>query len=71
MKLETFSMPTKEIEVSNDDMTVVATPWANSEGVNVMVHGTGPNLALRTAFALRWEEVDVLMVALQAARASV
>ena len=71
MKIESFSTPTREIEVSNDDLTVVATPWGNHEGVNVFVHGNSPGLPIRTFFAMRWNEIDVLMVALQAARAEV
>lgn len=70
MKLETFSTPTKEIEVSNEDVTAVATPWGNCEGVNVFLHSNAPGMPIKTFFALRWEDIDVLMVALQAARAS-
>ncbi len=66
MKLESLSTVTKEVYVDGNGITVTATPWGNLEGVSVMVHGD--NLALRMAGAFRWEELDVLLVALAAAR---
>ncbi len=69
MKLETMTTNTKEIYVDGCGITVTATPWGNLEGVSVMVHGK--DLALRMAGAFRWEELDVLMVALTAARSAV
>lgn len=69
MNLEVFRGPTSEIFVQGDDITVTVNPWANHEGVNVMMHGKGDGgLALRAAFAARWEELDALVVAVTAAR---
>ena len=67
MKLEAFKQQTSEIFVQGNGVQVTATPWANVEGVNVMIHGK--DLAIRAAMSLRWEEMDVLLVALNAARA--
>ena len=66
MKLETIVAPTTEVYVEHNKFSVMCNPWANHEGVNVMIHGR--DLALRSAFSLRWEELDVLLVALNAAR---
>ena len=68
MKLETFRSATTEVFVSGSDVSVTCNPWANLEGVSVMIHGK--DLAQRAAFALRWEELDVLMVAITAARSA-
>lgn len=70
MKLETFISQTKEIFVEGNGFNVTANPWANCEGVNVMIHGNGKDIPIRAAFSLRWEELDTLMVALAAARAA-
>ena len=67
MKVEALKSPTTEVFVEHGDYTVTVTPWANHEGVNLMVHGK--DLALRMAGALRWEEADLLMTALTVARA--
>ena len=69
MKHESFTSPTRESFVVADDQSFSATaiPWANSEGLNVMLHGK--NLDIRGCFSLRWEDLDVLQVALTAARA--
>lgn len=70
MKLEAFTAPTTETFVEGHGVTVTVNPWHNLEGANVMIHGSGDGgLALRAAFAARWEEIDVLLVALTAARA--
>ncbi len=66
MKIETTKSDTTEVFTEGHGISVTATQWANCEGVNVMVHGG--NLAVRTSFSLRWEELDVLMVALTAIR---
>ena len=70
MKLETIITPSKEIFVDGGGVTVTVNPWSNCEGVNLMMHGAGPELPLKMAGALRWEEIDALMVALTAARAA-
>lgn len=51
-------------------MSVTINTWANHEGASIMVHGKGPELPLRMAGAFRWEELDAIMVALTAARAT-
>lgn len=68
MKLETISSPSKEIYIECNGVTVTANCWSNFEGVNIMMHSK--DLALRLSGALRWEEVDALLVALTAARAA-
>lgn len=70
MKLETFTSETKEIFVSGNGLSVTANPWANHEGLSVMLHSEGKDMPIRAAFSLRWEELDALMVALSAARAA-
>ena len=70
MKLETFTMPSKEIFLDVGHMTVTINTWANHEGASIMVHGKGPELPLRMAGAFRWEELDAIMVALAAARSA-
>ena len=69
MKVESFTSPTKEVfvETDNHSFSVTAIPWANGEGLNVMLHGE--NLVLRGSFSLRWEDLDALQIALTAARA--
>jgi hypothetical protein len=67
MKLDTFKTTTTEIFVEGHGVTVTANPWSNCEGVSFMLHGKDG--AIRLAGTLRWEELDVLMVALTAARA--
>jgi hypothetical protein len=66
MKLETFRSPTTEIFVEGTDVTATANPWANCEGLSFMLHGK--DAAIKVAGSLRWEELDVLLIALTAAR---
>ena len=68
MKMETLRATTTETFVDGGDITVTVNPWANLEGVSFMVHGK--DLAMRCASSLRWEELDVLLVALTASRAN-
>ena len=68
MHLETFKSQTTEVFVDGNDISVTANPWANLEGLSFIVHGK--NRAIYFAGALRWEELDVLLVALNAARAA-
>jgi hypothetical protein len=68
VKLETFAHSSKEIFVENEGMTVTVNTWGNHEGCNLMVHGK--DLSLRMAGAFRWEELDVLAVAIAAARSA-
>lgn len=70
MKLETFSMPTKETFLEFEGGSVTVINWGNHEGASLMVHGKGQELPLRMAGSFRWEEIDAIMVALAAARAS-
>ena len=67
MKLETLKSNCTETFVEFDAGTVSVNTWANCEGANIMVHGK--DLSLRMAGALRWEEIDAVIVALTAARA--
>lgn len=64
--METLKTNTKEIFVEGNGVTVTVNTWANYEGCNLMVNGK--DLALRMAGALRWEEIDAILVALTAAR---
>lgn len=70
MKLETFTAQSKEIFVDAGTVSVTINTWSTLEGANIMVNGMGPSLPLRMAGALRWEEIDALIVALAAARAA-
>lgn len=70
MKLETIITPSKEIYVEGDGVTVTVNTWSNCEGINLIMNGAGPALPLKIAGALRWEEIDALMIALTAARAA-
>lgn len=70
MKLETFVTKSKEVFVESGDIQVTVNTWSNHEGASLMVHGKGPELPLRMAGAFRWEEIDVILVALTAARAA-
>lgn len=71
VKLETHITQTAEVFVTGDGVTVTANPWANHEGVSVMIHGEGKHMPIRAAFSLRWEELDALMVAMTAARTAI
>lgn len=70
MNLEAMKSTTTEIFVTGNGVSVTANPWANCEGLSVMIHSEGAGLPIRAAFSLRWEELDVLNVALAAARSS-
>lgn len=70
MKLETMQMPTTETFVEGDGVSVTVCRWGNLEGASLMVHGRGPELPLRMAGSFRWEELDAIIIALTAARAS-
>ncbi|MDP1543173.1 MAG: hypothetical protein Q8L99_08490 [Polycyclovorans sp.] len=70
MKLETHISQTTEVFVTGDGISVTANPWANHEGLSVMIHGEGKHMPIRAAFSLRWEEMDALIVAMTAARAA-
>lgn len=67
MKLETIKSATTEVMVEGHGVTVTVNPWSNYEGLSFMVEGKDG--AIRLASVLRWEELDVLLVALAAARA--
>lgn len=68
MKIESMKRPTTEVYVQCDDSAFVVTAWANCEGANVMM--TNNDLSVRLACAMRWEEIDALIVALAAARSA-
>lgn len=71
MKLETFRAPTTEVFIEGHGVTVSATPWANGEGCTALMHGRGDGgLTIRATVAGRWEELDVLLMALTAARSA-
>ena len=64
MKLETIKTNTQEVCVEGRSVTITVTEWSNHCGVNVIM--TTPDLAVRMAASLRWEDVDVLMLAIAA-----
>lgn len=68
MKLETIVTQTTEVFIEGNNVSAIVNPWANCEGVTFMLHGK--DLSIRLAASLRWEELDMLLVALQAARAA-
>lgn len=70
MKLETIITNSKEIYLDAARVSVTVNLWSNCEGVNIQVHGKNGDLPLKLAGALRWEDIDALMVALSAARAA-
>lgn len=70
MKLETFSMPSKETFVTGNGISVTVYQWGNLEGCSFMMHQDGVTMPLRCAASLRWEELDTLLVALTAARSA-
>jgi len=70
MKLETFTAQSKETYLEAKSVIVTVNTWANLEGASIMVHGKGPELPMRMAGSFRWEELDAIIVALAAARAS-
>lgn len=68
MKVEAMKTATTEVFVQQDDTSFTVTQWSNFEGANVMI--TGNDLYVRMACAMRWEEIDALIVALAAARST-
>ena len=70
MKLETFTSQSKETYLEAKSVIVTVNTWANLEGASIMVHGKGPELPMRMAGSFLWEELDAIIVALAAARAS-
>jgi hypothetical protein len=66
VKMECFRNDCKEVFVEGHGVTVTVNTWANCEGVSFMVHGKDG--AIRTASSMRWEELDVLLCGLVAAR---
>lgn len=67
MKLDTIKSDCKEVFVEGAGISVTVHTWGNCEGCSLMVHGKGPDMPLRMAGAFRWEEIDVILVALTAA----
>lgn len=70
IKIENITRPSKEIYVEGDGVTVTVNTWSNCEGVNLMLNGAGPDLPLRMAGALRWSDIDAILIALTAARSA-
>ncbi|CAB4154793.1 hypothetical protein UFOVP653_29 [uncultured Caudovirales phage] len=68
MKMECFTNQSKEVFVEGHGVSVTVNTWANLEGVSFMVHGK--DSSIRTAASMRWEELDVLLCALVAARSA-
>lgn len=68
VKFESFTTPCKEVFVEGHGISVTVNTWSNSEGLSFMVNGK--DSAIRTAGCMRWEELDVLLCALTAARSS-
>lgn len=68
MKFDITSSPCKEIFVEGENINVTINTWANLEGATIMVHSEGPNLPLRMAGAFTWEELDIIAMAIAAAR---
>lgn len=69
MKMEVLSSPTTEVFLEGAGTNVTTTTWSNGEGVNIMVC-SGKEQCLRMAGSLRWEEADLLLACLAAARAT-
>lgn len=70
MNLSTLKTDCKEIFAEGNGIAVAVNTWSNHEGCSLMVHGKGPDMPLRMAGAFRWEEIDVILVALTAARSA-
>lgn len=70
MKMQTFNNPCKEIFIEGESISVTVNTWSNCEGASFMVHGNAAGMPLKLAGAFRWEELDVLLVALTAARSA-
>ena len=70
MKLETIITNSKEIFIDAPTALVTVNLWSNRDGACIQVHGKNGGLPLKMAGALRWEDIDALMIALSAARAA-
>lgn len=66
VKMQCFKNDCKEVFVEGHGISVTVNTWANMEGVSFMLHGK--DMGIRTAASMRWEELDVLLCALVAAR---
>ena len=69
VQLSVTTFTTKETYCEGNGVSVTVTQWSNLAGVNLFIHGEGKHLPLVMAGSLRWEEVDILIAALAAARA--
>ena len=69
MKMETFRQQVGNVYVEGEKSVVDATVWHSLEGCNLMVTSK-PECAVKLAASLTWEEVDMLLVALNAARSA-
>lgn len=68
VKFESFTTPCKEVFVEGHGISVTVNTWSNCEGLTFIL--AGKDNAIRTAACMRWDELDVLLCALTAARAS-
>lgn len=68
MKLDAIKTESKEVFVTGNGVIVTVNTWSNVEGCNLMVHGESKEMPIRMAGAFRWEEIDVILTALNAAR---
>jgi hypothetical protein len=68
MKLETITYQTKAVFLEGKDSCVDVIPWGSLEGCTVMVTSR-KDQSVRLAASLRWEELDILICAITAARA--
>ena len=66
MKIDVIKTQTTEVWLETPSTIVTVTQWSNCEGCNLMV--TDNNLTIKLAASLRWEDMDVIMTALNAIR---
>lgn len=69
MDISTFKQQTTEIFVEGNGVTVTVNPWGNLEGLNFMVFDDkSKGAGIRCCGSFTWEESDILVMALTAAR---
>jgi hypothetical protein len=67
MKMETVNQTVKQVYIEDGENIITVTQWSNLEGCTVCMT---QDLNVRFAAELRWEEMDLVIAALSAARAS-
>jgi hypothetical protein len=70
MEMKTIVTNSREIFLESDNGSCVVNNWSNLCGANVMLHSNDSCQSLKLAASLRWEEIDLLLVALAAARSA-